>query len=279
MTRLAARFSSPTSIRSDVPLTNDQIMRVAPSIFAEGAHHSRSERYTYIPTSEVLNGLREAGFHPFMAGQSRTRIADKREFTRHMLRLRHMDMFKDSDSTQEIILINSHDGTSSYQLLHGVYRFVCMNGMVCGTTENEIRVHHKGNVANQVIDAAFEIVKDSGERQAVIQDMRETNMTPYQQQAFAQAAIGVRFGEGSTTVQPHQVLRVNRYEDADDTQWNVFNRVQENITRGGMIGRNRNNQQRRVREVTGLDKDTQINRHIWTLMQALRAEVGGRVAA
>jgi hypothetical protein len=39
-------------IRSDAPLSNDEIARVAPSIFAEEAHDSRSDRYLYIPTSK-----------------------------------------------------------------------------------------------------------------------------------------------------------------------------------------------------------------------------------
>jgi len=86
---LAARFANPTQIRSESPLSDAQIMRVAPSIFATDAHHSRSERYSFVPTVDVLAGLRKEGFQPFMVGQSRTRIADKREFTKHMIRLRH----------------------------------------------------------------------------------------------------------------------------------------------------------------------------------------------
>ena len=34
----------------------------APSIFAAGKHESRSERYAYIPTIDVLRGLQKEGF-------------------------------------------------------------------------------------------------------------------------------------------------------------------------------------------------------------------------
>lgn len=54
-------YSAPT-LCADSPLSDDQIRRVAPSIFADGKHESRSERYTYIPTIEVLRGLRNEGF-------------------------------------------------------------------------------------------------------------------------------------------------------------------------------------------------------------------------
>ncbi|MEN9476374.1 MAG: hypothetical protein RLZZ300_515, partial [Pseudomonadota bacterium] len=59
---LASRFASRSpSLRSDHPLSDEQIRAVAPSIFAQAAHESRSARYTYIPTIEVLAGLRREG--------------------------------------------------------------------------------------------------------------------------------------------------------------------------------------------------------------------------
>ena len=55
--QLASRFASRSpSLRSDYPLTDDQIHRVAPSIFADAPHESRSQRYAYIPTAAVLAG-------------------------------------------------------------------------------------------------------------------------------------------------------------------------------------------------------------------------------
>jgi hypothetical protein len=86
--QLAARFARNTFvIRSDQPLADEQMRRAAPSIFAEGKHGSRSERHTYIPTIEVLRGLRKEGFEPFMVAQSKSRIEGKTEFTKHMIRI------------------------------------------------------------------------------------------------------------------------------------------------------------------------------------------------
>jgi hypothetical protein len=55
-------------------LDDGQIATVAPSVFATGKHVSRSERYTYIPTSEVLRGLRREGFMPFEVRQGGSRM-------------------------------------------------------------------------------------------------------------------------------------------------------------------------------------------------------------
>ncbi len=56
--RMSSNFRNPCMIRSDVPLSNDQIAHYVPSIFAEEAHDSRSARYLYIPTVQVLDALR-----------------------------------------------------------------------------------------------------------------------------------------------------------------------------------------------------------------------------
>jgi hypothetical protein len=50
-------------------LSDDQIRAVAPSIFADAPHESRSPRYSYIPTATVLQELRGEGFEPFMVCQ------------------------------------------------------------------------------------------------------------------------------------------------------------------------------------------------------------------
>ena len=87
---LATRFARTTRvIRSDTPLQEEQMRSAAPSIFATGKHQSRSERYAYIPTIDVLRGLRKEGFEPFMVAQGQSRVEGKTEYTKHLSRMRH----------------------------------------------------------------------------------------------------------------------------------------------------------------------------------------------
>ena len=84
-----------------------------------------------------------------MVAQGASRVAGKAEFTKHMIRMRHAGQVQTRPEANEIILINSHDGASSYQMLAGVLSFVCCNGLVCGTVANDIRIPHKGNVQDE----------------------------------------------------------------------------------------------------------------------------------
>ncbi len=155
--RLASRFGYANQIRRDRPLTHEELMRHVPSIFGENRHTSRSEHYAYIPTITVLENLQQEGFQPFFACQTRVRDPGRRGYTKHMLRLRRAGQIT-GQHVPEIILLNSHDGSSSYQMLPGYFRAICTNGLVCGQSLGELRVPHRGNVVDRVIERAYEVV-------------------------------------------------------------------------------------------------------------------------
>lgn len=269
--QLASRFRNATGTRADRPLSDEEIRVVAPSIFAEAAHESRSSRYTYIPTIDVLNGLRREGFQPFMACQTRVRDDGKREHTKHMIRLRHADQIAGREAN-EIILLNSHDGTSSYQMLAGMFRYVCQNGMVCGETTNDIRVRHNGDVVGEVIEGAFKVLDSfetiSEQREA----MQALAVNPGEQAAFARAALMLKYDEdaGAAPITETQVLAPRRVEDRRDDMWTTFNRVQENLLKGGLRGRNRAGRTTTTRPVNGIDQNVKLNRALWVLAEEMR---------
>ena len=265
---LAARMGNSVQYRANHPLSDEEMQRVAPSIFAAEKHASRSERYAYIPTIDVLNGLRKEGFQPFMVAQGRTRVPGKADFTKHMLRLRHAGQI-DASEAQEIILINSHDGTSSYQMLAGEFRFVCANGLVCGDTIEDIRIKHSGNVSDEVVQSAYDVLDGFNLIRDITDEMKHVQLTQEEQLLFAESAMTVKYDDEPAPIEAHQLLRVRRFEDRDPTLWNTFNRVQENVIRGGIPGVNANGRRVRTREVTAIDSDVKLNRALWTLAEKM----------
>lgn len=272
MSRLSTRFgSNSTSYRQNEPLDNSQLIRIAPSIFAEHPHDSRSDRYTYIPTIQVLDGLRKEGFQPFMVAQSRSRIEGKSEYTKHMLRLRYASDIA-SKEANEIILINSHDGTSSYQMLAGVFRFVCQNGMVCGDIIEDIRVPHRGNIVHDVIDAAYSIVDDFDTVQNSIEGMKSTLLLPAESEVFAEAALSLKYNDpNDAPITANQLLRPRRWDDKNNDLWSSFNRVQENIMKGGLRGRTATGKRTSTRAVQGIDSNVKLNKALWILADKMAA--------
>lgn len=268
---LATRFAHRSPVlRADRPLSDDQIRAVAPSIFADAPHGSRSERYAYIPTATVLTKLRQEGFEPFMVCQTRVRNEDRREFTKHMIRMRHASQINGSEAN-EIILLNSHDGTSSYQMLAGMFRFVCSNGLVCGDTVADVRVPHKGDVAAHVIEGAYEVLHGFDRVQESRDAMRAITLDAGESEVFARAALALKYDEDKPApITESQILMPRRHDDDRRDLWSVFNRTQENLTKGGLSARAANGRRQTTRPVQGIDQSVRLNRALWLLADGLR---------
>ncbi|HCL3197332.1 TPA: DUF945 domain-containing protein [Pseudomonas aeruginosa] len=271
--QLATRFASRSPVlRSEHPLSDDQILGVAPSIFAETPHESRSQRYAYIPTAAVLAELRKEGFQPFMVTQTRVRDEGKREHTKHMIRLRHASQINGAEAN-EIVLLNSHDGTSSYQMLAGMFRFVCSNGLVCGDTVADVRVPHKGDVAGSVIEGAYEVLQGFERVKESRDAMRAITLDEGEAEVFARAALALKYdptGNKPAPITESQILMPRRFDDRRPDLWSVFNRTQENLTKGGLHGRSANGRRQKTRPVQGIDSDVRLNRALWMLADGLR---------
>lgn len=267
--KLASRFGRVNLIRRDHPLTHEELMQHTPSVFGEEKHVSRSERYAYIPTITLLESLQREGFQPFFACQTRVRDQSRREHTKHMLRLRRAGQIT-GQQVPEIILLNSHDGSSSYQMLPGLFRSVCCNGLVCGTSLGEVRVPHKGNVVEKVIEGAYEVLGVFDRVEEKRDAMQSLLLPPPAQQALAKAALTYRFGEGHQPVTESQVLSARRWQDEQNDLWSVFNRLQENLSKGGLSGRSVQGKRSRTRAVNGIDGDIKLNRALWVMAEELQ---------
>lgn len=98
-------------------LSPEVLRESVPAAFAPSAHERLSASYGFVPTAQVLDALRQAGFRPVEARQTRTRIASPLH-ARHLIRLRrHVETIGVGDATPELLLLNSHDGTSAYLML------------------------------------------------------------------------------------------------------------------------------------------------------------------
>ncbi len=270
--QLASRFALQSPVlRSEHPLWDEQIRAVAPSIFAQAPHGSRSDRYSYIPTATVLQELRGEGFQPFMVCQTRARHDDRRDYTKHMLRLRHASQINGREAN-EIILLNSHDGSSSYQMLAGMFRFVCQNGLVCGDTVAEVRVPHKGDVAAQVIEGAYTVLEGFGQAQASREAMQAITLDGGESEVFARAALALKYDDPDrpAPVTEAQVLAPRRFDDDRRDLWSVLNRAQENLIKGGLRARAANGRRQQTRPVQGIDQNLRLNRALWLLADGMR---------
>ena len=276
-------------------LSQDEMRRIAPSIFAARPHASRSERFRAIPTIEVLRGLEKEGFFAVGARQSASRDATKTDYTRHMIRLRRLDdarQYRVGDVVCEIILRNANDGTCAYELMAGLFRIRCLNSLVAQiATIDSIKVRHSGDALEKVIDGTYRVL---GQAEAVLAAPRDWSRIALDRDAkaaLAASAHALRFGDAdgkvTTPIRPEQLLTPRRAEDRADDLWTVMNVVQENVIRGGLSARapaatDQHGRWRRGRVVTtravnNIDQDVRLNRALWVLGERMASSL--RLAA
>jgi hypothetical protein len=271
---LATRFGRNShQISGREALDNEALFRHVPSVFALEAHDSRSERYVYVPTIEIVEGLRREGWFPFFAVQSVPRDGSRYGHAKHMLRLRRDDGIGKPEAA-EVIIVNSHDGTSAYQMFAGVLRFVCTNSMIAGERFEEVRVPHKGGIQNQIIEGVYTVAEDFPRLIDATETMKDTRLSRDEQQVLAEASLVARYGKEESPVRPDQIIAPRRREDAGQSLWQTFNVIQENLIRGGLDGRRQTSDGRirrsRTRPINGIDQNVGLNRALWTLAEGMQ---------
>jgi len=276
-------------------LSEDEMRRAAPSIFAARPHASRSERFRAIPTIEVLRGLEQEGFFAVGARQSGSRDASKTDYTRHLIRLRRLDdarQYRVGDAVCEIILRNANDGTSAYELMAGLFRIRCLNSLVAQiATVESIKVRHSGDALEKVIDGTYRVLGQADAVLAAPQDWSRIALDDDARAALAASAHALRFGDAEgkakTPIKPEQLLTPRRADDRADDLWTVMNVVQENVIRGGLSARapaatDQHGHWRRGRVVTtravnNIDRDVKLNKALWVLGERMASSL--RLAA
>lgn len=258
-------------------LSNDAILGRAPSVFATKAGPGASDRYQFVSTIEVVDTMRSAGFHVVNASQSKSKTEDGRMFTRHALRLVHEDYMggvsKVGDVVPQVVMTNSHNRTSAYALSAGLYRLVCMNGMMTPAAAfANIRVLHNDREMQKHVIEGIAAIRELSEATALptIAKMQQLELSDSQVLQFAQAATLFKFGEVKAD-HTEGMLQVRRPEDEGRSLWTVLNRVQENAVRGGYMARDAANRNVTVRGIQSVDRDLDFNANLWSLAARIAA--------
>jgi hypothetical protein len=263
------------------PLTEQTIRRFAPSAFAEQPAADRSERYAFIKTADIITGMQQHGFQVVRAAESRTRVEERRGFTKHMIVFRHADhmgqgALRVHQRLPEIVLINSHDGSSSYQLHAGILECICTNGLIVADQMfATVKVQHTGRILDSVIEGADHVMRSLPDLLGTAEVWSGLRLTQPMRLAFADAAADLRWDEHERPVTPAQLLTPHRRDDDRPDLWKTFNVVQENILRGGLKGQSPTTGRRsRTRAVNSVSENVRTNKALWRLAGEMARLIG-----
>ena len=119
-------------------ITTDYLKRIAPSVFTTSPSPKMSNKYTFVPTMDILENFENEGWKVFSANQN-----GRGFYAQHELRLRNVEFPQVGDSLVEAIIKNSHNGMSTFSVSAGLHRLVCSNGLTVPTSlSDKISVKH-----------------------------------------------------------------------------------------------------------------------------------------
>ena len=157
----------------------------------------------------------------------------------------------------EVVLINSHDGTSAFKLLAGLFRLVCSNGLIVMDAQfGGISIPHTTYKAKTALAAASEMTELA--LTVATKDIPKMIETPMPIPAQLTFAVSL-----DTPYDPVQLIQRRRPEDREPNLWTTFNAIQENLTKGGLYQLDRAGRVRRAPRVTSITRTVKMNTNLW----------------
>ena len=274
------------------------IAEICPAVLTETAAPETSGRYGFINTMQAMQILGDCGFRPTQATQRPSRKASHRPFAMHAISFAHDDDLNKSnwESRPELTIFNSHDAKAALSIHAGVYRAICSNHLLGGEGFKS-KMRHSHTTANGFESMLKETAANLPRMMQRVSALQETTVDKESAMDFAYNAAALRWEQMPPNVEgrfmsPEQakpgtyfdsgtvfdVFQANRYADHGPNAWRVFNRIQENIMRGGpsivsLTSRAKETGQgwklRKSKAITSLPKTIDINRKLWDLADAL----------
>ena len=279
-------------------LSKERIEQLAPAVFSASKAEHLTDRYVSLHTSDLIPVMQDYGYVPVQAAQRGSRnvknpaaISNNFEkvagipesFNAHLLSFAHTSALN-QDLRPEIILYNSHDGSSSVQLYAGCYRFICSNGIVAGEGFNQ-RMYHSKSGLQGFEEMLKNTVESLPEVQARIQRLKQVKLDSEQSLQLAKMGVSTRWdilpSDTDNAHSSHEItgtyadyrtvscaLRSIRYEDMQNDAFTVFNRIQEAVIRGNAYVRsftkaNPYGAPRKARAVGSAKESIRINTELW----------------
>ena len=130
-------------------------------------------------------------------------------------------------------------------------------------------------LANDLIELALKETPGWKEAQAqeamrLIDRFRTRLLSDSEALQFASNALLLRYDSlEQSPIDPRTLLSLRRAEDQGSDLWTTFNRVQENLVRGGLSDgrRNRLGRLRTLRALSGIDSKIRLNKGLWSLAE------------
>lgn len=225
-----------------------------------------TEKYRFIPTSEFIQDMMSMGY-----ALERTQ-APRKGLGLHSMVFSHPSLPKVDGLDIRLLATNSHDATSAFRLHIQVGVGVCANVLVAFIPglEASTRIVHRGYAVERLASAVDMLRNKVGSVTSTVARMQATELAEADITSYAMLASQLRDAKPFRWTD----LAVARHaEQASPSVWNVFNRIQESLIKGGYgtlacSPEGGWHQGVKARAVTAVREKIRINLTLWKLAES-----------
>lgn len=258
---------------------------VVQSALSQAHKPGLTKRYNFIPTREAISQFEKNGWSLVSSSEVKVRKEERKGFQKHMIRMRHEQLKSPevNDYIYEAVIVNSHDGLSSFRMFAGVFRLVCSNGMIVSNgTFDLMRILHKSMREINIPDITSNYINRIGLLSRDIENWKSISLSHDLQIEYANRSIKSRWEDKNPGVGPLDLIRIKRDADSKSDLWTVFNRVQEHIMKGGIeyVRNPEEKLSRRWHHTTGVTRPVKsisrfigTNQELWDLTSKFYNEI------
>ncbi len=251
-------------------LTKEEIKEKGKSIFATAGAEHTSEKYSHIPTYQVIEDMKVLGWEVVDVKEVKAR--KNVGYQKHLVVFRNNDIVidgKDGDTVfPQILLTNSSDGKNAFTFRAGLFRLVCENGLVISTQDfANIKIRHYGYKFEELKATITNIVEKLPLTVASMNKFKQIELAEEQIVELAKQALTIRFGEtemNRITVDYNEFIKPTRKEDEGTDLWSVFNNIQEKVMDGD-FNYVAGNKARKARKIKNFNQDIELNSRLYEL--------------
>lgn len=196
-----------------------------------------SNRYGFISTKEILNTLNNKGWNVAKEQYGRSK---NKGFQKHILRLQNEQFpavtLRDNHTViPEVVIMNSHDGSTAFRMFVGFLRVACLNGLIAGNGIGNFRVIHSNNFIKNLQDRLDELVLSIPKGLELAQQMSQVMLSQEEIDAYNKLMVDKRLEKVDNIIHVNEnCFGPLRVEDKSNDLFTVYNRAQERLINGGI---------------------------------------------
>jgi len=262
-----------------------------------------SDKFRGGASQDMINHFTDIGYQVRSISKPKAHIKENLPFNKHMIRLvknESMEIInarRVDESFPEIVIVNNNNNRGSLQVLLGIFRLVCSNGMILGDTIFNEKVRHDSHFDENLRVVLNEAANSYGQTNHIITELKNKKLEFNEMLDFKNLVVNdiVRPQLLKETTTKLDIVRPSllkttttkldiktsfnpvRNEDMFQDAWTIFNRLQEFIVRRGIqysrldeIKNDKGELEIKLtngttREIKGIDRNIKINQDLMNL--------------